>query len=88
MELKETVVLSVGVTLQKQLKSYSEAVQGQSLNGSGNMLNQSILKSVVKDVVAEEDRSRNLLIFGILEESVEQIMELNRCWVIWKRNRH
>ena len=69
MELKETVVLSVGVTLQKQLKSYSEAVQGQSLNGSGNMLNQSILKSVVKDVVAEEDRSRNLLIFGILEES-------------------
>ena len=76
-DLKETFVCSVGDTLQTQLKSYSEAVHGSrngcSLSGSGNLLDQNVLKSVVKDVVAEEDRSRNLLIFGL--------------WRSWEKNR-
>jgi len=33
------------------------------------------LKNVVKDVVAEEDRSRNLMVFGLEEEPGEQISE-------------
>ena len=34
-----------------------------------------MLKNVVKDVVAEEDRSRNLMVFGLEEEPGEQICE-------------
>ena len=33
------------------------------------------LKTVVKDVVAEEDRSRNLVIFGLPEDPAEQISD-------------
>ena len=34
-----------------------------------------MVKSVVKDIVAEEDRSRNLMVFGLEEEPGEQISE-------------
>ena len=75
-ELKETVGSSVGDTFQTHLKSYSEAVHGSrngcSSSGSGSLLDQ---KSVVKDVVVEEDRSRNLLIFGLEKEPEEKISE-------------
>ena len=52
-----------------QLISYSEAVQGQASTNCSKLLNSNVLKTVVNDVVAEEDRSRNLLIFGLPEES-------------------
>ena len=58
--------------VQNQLKSYSEAVQGQLTRDSGGFINQSVLESVVKNVVAEEDKSRNLLIFELTGESGEQ----------------
>ena len=32
-----------------------------------------ILKTVVKDVVYEEDRSRNVVLFGLLEEDEEDV---------------
>ena len=35
-------------------------------------MNQKVLKSAVKDVVAEEDESRDLLIFGLVEEPEER----------------
>ena len=76
-ELKEAVelsVLSVGDTVTTQLKTYSDAVQ-ESGSKSANLLDQNTLKSVVKDVVAEEDRSKNVIVFGIPEEPAEQISE-------------
>ena len=39
------------------------------------MFDQNTLKSVVEDVVAEEDRSRNIIVFGLSEEPTEQINE-------------
>ena len=68
---------SIGDSVQTQLKSYSEAVQGQASTNCSELFNSNVLKAVVKDVVAEEDRRRNLLIFGLTEEPevVEQISE-------------
>ena len=75
-ELSDSVVSSVGKTVQTQLQSYSDAVQVQAArNGSGNAINQSVLKTVVKNVVAEEDRSRNLIIYGLAEDEEENIGE-------------
>ena len=75
--LKDAVVSSIGDSVQTQLKSYSEAVQGQASTNCSELSNSNVLKAVVKDVVAEEDRRRNLLIFGLTEEPevVEQISE-------------
>ena len=63
LELKETIVLSIGDTFQTQLTSNSKALQGSGNGCSSSLLDQNVLKSVVKDVVGEEDISRNMLIF-------------------------
>ena len=77
-ELKETVVssvTSVGDSVKTQLKTYSEAVQESGNQAGKNLLDQNTLKTVVKHVVAEEDRSRNLIVFGLSENASEQINE-------------
>ena len=57
-ELKTTVVTSVEDTVKTELKSHSKAVnQRSNCPNAGPLYDQNILKSVVKDVVAEEDRS-------------------------------
>ena len=77
-ELKDTVIASVGATIQTELKSCSEAVQASEMWHSSfenrTLLDQNDLKSIVKDVVAEEDRSRNILIFGFVVEPEEKII--------------
>ena len=78
LELKETVVSSVssvGDSVKTQLKTYSEAVQVSGNQAGKNLLDQNTLKTVVKHVVAEEDRSRNLIVFGLSENASEQINE-------------
>ena len=61
------------------VKSFSEAVQAVQTNpvssnaNSGAVVNQEALRSVVKHVVEEEDRSRNLMLFGIDEVENEQL---------------
>ena len=61
------------------VKSYSEAVNAvksvSTLPSEGAVLNQETLKTVVKQVVAEEDRSRNLMVFGLDEEEDEPLQE-------------
>ena len=79
-ELKETVVSSVssvGDAVKTQLKSYSEAVveSGNQADRTGGLLDQNVLKTVVKNVVAEEDRSRNLIVFGLPEDPAEHITD-------------
>ena len=57
-ELKTTVVTSVEDTVKTEFKSYSDAVnQSSNCLNAGPLYDQKMLKSVVKDVVAEEDRS-------------------------------
>ena len=67
--LKTTVTDSV----KAEFKSYSSVVQ-QSPPSEPTM-SSSTLQSVVKRVVEEEDRSRNLVIFGLAEAEGEKITE-------------
>ena len=60
--LQTTVKTTVLDTFQSEIQSYSEAVK----NTSGTASTKS-LESAVKSVVAEEDRSKNLIMPGLKE---------------------
>ena len=63
------------------VKSFSEAVQavqpqcGAPDVGSPSVMNKDTLKSVVKDVVDEEDRGRNVVMFGVSEDGGQSLDE-------------
>ncbi len=67
------VVTSVEDTVKTELKSYAHAAQSSSNTSAA--FSQETLKSVVKHVVAEEDRSRNVMVFGMPEETDEQLCD-------------
>ena len=60
-DIKTTVVASVEDAVKTELKSYSEAVKDSCRTCSRTVDDQETLKCIVKDVVAEEDKSRNLV---------------------------
>ena len=75
--LQTAVVSSVEETVKTEFQSYSEAVKvnlSQSTS-TGTVYNPETLKIVVKDVVEEEDRNRNLMVFGLPESNNEQLNE-------------
>ena len=76
-DLKSVVVASVEDTVKSELKTYSAAVKESTTSAAGPLLNsdRNILKNVIKDVVAEGDRSRNLMLFGLKEEKGELLCE-------------
>ena len=71
-DLQANVVASVEDTVKNELKLYSDAAKTGTKN-SGVLLDKKTLTSVVHDVVSEEDRSRNIMIFGLTEQENEQI---------------
>ncbi len=75
-DMKASVVTSVEDTVKAELQSYSQIVQKSCSSESGPLLDPKVLKTVVKDVFAEEDRSRNLMIFGLAEEKDEKIHDV------------
>ena len=70
--VKATVESTVHSTVQKEIKSYSAAV---SQKNCGPVLTPASLQKVVVKAIEEDDRSKNLLVFGLLEEEGEQIEE-------------
>ena len=76
-DLKSLVVASVEDTVKSELKTYSAAVKESKTSAAGPLLNsdRNILKNVIKDVVAEGDRSRNLMLFGLKEEKGELLCD-------------
>ena len=54
-----------------KIKSYSQAVASSSPKVS---LTPETLKNTVKDVAEERGRSRNLMVFGLVEEEEEDIV--------------
>ena len=72
-DIRDTVVSSVSDTVKTQFQSYSDAVKGAGNQTGSSLLDQNTLKTVVKNVVEEEDRSKNFLIFGLPEDPKEQI---------------
>ena len=73
--LKTTVKSSVEDTMKAEFKSYSAAVEKGQCQSNRNPLMPDTLTAVVKTVVEQEDRSRNLMIFGLLEEENEKLAE-------------
>lgn len=67
MSLQTTVKSSVQESVKAEFKSYSSAVQ----KGQNQQQTHENLKAVVKAVVEEEDRSRNIMMFGLAEEENE-----------------
>ena len=65
-DLQANVVASVEDTVKNEMKLYSDAAKTDTTN-SGVFLDKKTLTSVVHDVVSEEDRSRNIMIFGLTE---------------------
>ena len=96
MEAMKTVVhSSVAESVKEELKSYSSVVKSHGLNETKEPLSQATLKKVVQDVVQEEDRCKNVMVFGLEEEENEDIsatvnellqtMEVEACRVGMKK---
>ena len=72
--MKKVVETSVADSVKEEFKSYSSVV-GNSQPATAPVISPEALKTVVKTVVAEEDRSRNLLVFGLPDDEEEQLEE-------------
>ena len=62
--------------VESQLKSYSDAVQENVIlivYQPENSVIPKTLKEIVKSVLQEEDLSRDIMVFGLLEETSEEI---------------
>ena len=70
-ELRTSVVESVQTTVKEGFKSYSDVLK-ESCKAPTSKL-QTELKTVVKSVVEEEDRSRSFMLFGLKEETGEDV---------------
>ena len=71
-EATEQVSEIVEETVKSSIKSYSEAVGvGNKVNSTG--ISQAVLKSVAKQVVVEEELSKNLMVFGLPEHEDEDV---------------
>ena len=70
-ELRTSVVESVETTVKEGFKSYRDVLQ-ESCKAPSSKL-QTELKTVVKSVVEEEDRSRSFMLFGLKEEAEEDV---------------
>ena len=74
--VKTVVKSSVESNLKEQFKSYSEAAaENVMVCSSDSLPDPTTLKKVVKSVVQEEDRSRNVIIFGLPEKNDENVEE-------------
>ena len=70
----EAVQTTVKETVETQLKSYSDAVQDNVIVcHPESSVTPETLKQVVKTVVQEEDRGKNVMLFGLSEENSEDI---------------
>lgn len=70
--LKDSVKSTVENSVKSELVSYSSVLQN-GINSSDNVINEQELKKVVQNVVQDEDRSKNLMIFGLPDEPNEDI---------------
>ncbi|KAL5259378.1 hypothetical protein ACHWQZ_G009732 [Mnemiopsis leidyi] len=68
----KTVETTLVDSMKTELKSYSSAVQ-MSRPIKEQAFSTEVLKKVVRNVIEEEDRSRNVVIFGLTEEDNEDM---------------
>ena len=68
--LKTAVQTTVQNSVEKEMKLYSQAL---TMKSSGTGVSHGALKNVVKSALEEEDRSKNLVVFGLVEDEKEQL---------------
>ena len=73
--LQNAVQDTVKDTVKTEIKSYGDAVKKNLQLQSSPVIPRKTLKTVVQNVMQEEDRSRNLLVFGLKEEADEQVKD-------------
>ncbi len=66
--LQTAVQETVQETVQSQIESFSDIVKKNREVGSGSSCSVEKIKHVMKSVVEEEDRSKNLIVYGLAEE--------------------
>ena len=66
---------SVQATVKTELRSYSAALQNSSPRPA-NMMTAETVKRVVKSVAEEEDRGKNLMVFGVVENVGEELDDI------------
>ena len=71
----ERISETVAESVQSGIKSYSEAAGTSSVLSSSTAISPGTLKSVAKQVVIEEELSRNIMVFGLSEEENEDICD-------------
>ena len=71
--VKDTVQQAVQQTVQTEIKSYSQAVAKVAPPRAA--LTTAALKKAMKEAVDENDRSRNLMVFGLSEDEGEQLVK-------------
>ncbi len=71
--LRDTVGSTVQETVKSQIESFSDIVKKNSETDSCTV---NEMKKVMKNVVAEEDRSKNVIVYGLEEEDEEQLPTL------------
>ena len=64
---------SVQTTVQSAVKSGIQSYSAAVSSNIGTVCSREAIKSAVKSVVSEEDRSRNLILYGVGEEEGEQL---------------
>ncbi len=70
LSLQTTVQKTVQATVQKEVQSYSAVV---AQHNTAPAISTDSLKQAVKTAIAEEDRTKNIMIFGLSEEDNEQL---------------
>ena len=75
--LQSSVKTSVGESVKAEFESYSAALQSTSVPAAvSEPVSSDTIKQVVQTVYQEEDRSKNLIIFGLPEQQNEDLSEL------------
>ncbi len=72
-EQLKSLQTSVQTTVQSAVKSGFQSYSAAAASNLGTACSKEVIKSAVKSVVIEEDRSRNLILYGVEEEEEEQL---------------
>ena len=73
--LQKDVQSAVQETVKTEIRSYGDAVKKNLTTNPPVSIPPQTLKRVVQNVIEVEDRSRNLLVFGLKEQKEEQVAQ-------------
>ena len=72
-KFKTDIVNSVQEEVKSFKQSFSDVVKSGSMNNSTGPISENTIKSVAKQIVVEEELSRNVIVFGLCEVESEDI---------------